>query len=179
MNSREPGVTTCEGDVRSGALFVGEEYRYRCWRHWGETPGSNPLVFLMLNPSTADAVKLDPTLRKCRGFAERWGHDGMEILNLFAWRATDPRDLERAAKAGHNIVGMFNDVTIETVVQGRRLVVACGAHAFAKDRLRQVVQGGYLKGAKETLALKVTKDGMPGHPLYIPYETEPKPWQLP
>lgn len=177
MSERVTGVTVAEGDARAGALFVGEEYRYRCWRHWGETPGSNPVVFLMLNPSTADAVKLDPTLRKCRGFAERWGHDGMEILNLFAWRATDPDDLVKAAKAGHDIVGEFNDVTIESVVEGRRLVVACGAHAFAKVRLHTIIERGLVSKAKEVVALKVTKDGMPGHPLYIPYETEPRPWQ--
>ena len=78
--------------TEAGALLSScGTYRYRLWRYWHTE--REPLIFIMLNPSTADAMQDDPTIRKCIGFAKRLGFGGIEVVNLFAYRATDPRDL--------------------------------------------------------------------------------------
>src|SRR5689334_19453129 len=69
-------------------------YRYVLTRQVG--PGSRRATFVMLNPSTADATNDDPTIRRCIGFAREWGCGRLVVLNLFAFRATDPADLKRA-----------------------------------------------------------------------------------
>src|SRR5437870_4841901 len=69
------------------------KFRYRLTRQWGEGAA---LPFVMLNPSTADAEQDDPTIRKCVGFAKRMGYDGIEVVNLYAYRATKPADLKKA-----------------------------------------------------------------------------------
>lgn len=166
---------------RAGAMFDSTgTYRYQLWREWVVTPmvESDHLVFLMLNPSTADHEVLDPTVRKCVEFAKRWGYGGLQVLNIFAFKATDPDDMVDSAEAGIDIVGPFNDDSIERVCLGRRVVMACGAHRFARDRLRQVMPI-VERVARDVVCLKTTKDGLPGHPLYIPYAVEPKPWRLP
>src|SRR5689334_20041621 len=73
--------------VKSAVLSPCGLYRYRLTRRWGDGPA---LLFVMLNPSTADATEDDPTIRRCTGFAKREGMPAIEVVNLFAWRATDP-----------------------------------------------------------------------------------------
>jgi hypothetical protein len=65
-------------------------YRYTLGRTWSDEP---PVLFVMLNPSTADADVDDNTISKCIGFAKRWGHGGITVVNLYAWRATNPKEL--------------------------------------------------------------------------------------
>ena len=81
-------------------------YRYRLWRKWG---CGSPLLFVMLNPSTADAEVDDATIRRCLGFADAHGFGELEVVNLYAYRATDPADLKRAGYP----VGPDNDAHIE------------------------------------------------------------------
>src|ERR1051326_5628436 len=83
-------------------------FRYRLWRHW--TPGMPPLVFVMLNPSTADAEKNDPTVERCERRAKAGGFGGGEVVNLFALRSTDPKALYSAADP----IGPENDKVIAT-----------------------------------------------------------------
>lgn len=71
-------------------------YRYRLERAWG-TDGTNTVLFVMLNPSTADALEDDPTVRRCMGFAAHLDCARLLVGNLFAWRATDPRELQAVA----------------------------------------------------------------------------------
>lgn len=154
-------------------LSFNKQHRLILWRRWGH---GDLCVFMMLNPSTADASVDDATSRKCEGFAERWGYDGFVIVNVFTYRATDPTDL---LKHVHTLPREANDPTAEVYLDH--------AIAYAGERKAPFVcaWGATLSGvehfsdlfAKVLLApitrhaLKVTKSGHPGHPLYIPYET--------
>jgi hypothetical protein len=165
---------------RAGAMFDETGmYRYRLWRYWEIREVSDPLVFLMLNPSTATAEKLDPTVRRCVEIARRMGHCGVEVLNIFAFKATDPKELEEASiEAGIDIIGPLNNDAIREVSKGRRMVMACGANRLAPRRLAWLMEPGKLE-AREILCLRRTKDGWPAHPLYLPYALVPQPWSMP
>ena len=145
-------------------------YRYRLARTWDPT---GPVVaFVMLNPSTADAEVLDPTVRRCVGFARAWEFGSLEVVNLFAFRATDPRDLLRADAP----VGPANDRAIlDAVSVADRVVVAWGARGTHLGRAAAVT--GLLRaGPVRPLALATTKDGQPRHPLYLRADTRPSRW---
>lgn len=145
-------------------------YRYRLSRSWGFGP---KLGFLMLNPSTADAAIDDPTIRRCIAYAKAWDYGGLEVVNLFAFRATDPKDLIDSAEAGIPVVGHDNDRHIQECfgrVEG--MIAAWGAHPFAQKRACQVRE--MLPGP--LYYLRLTKDGHPGHPLYLPKDLTPTKW---
>ena len=144
-------------------------YRYRLWRSWG--PGSR-CIWIMLNPSTADASVDDPTIRKCMGFAKRWGHDGIEVVNLFALRSTNPRMLYSA----DDPVGPGNNEAILSAARSWSYVVCgWGNHGGLHNRSAQVVR--LLRGECVLTALCVTKQSQPGHPLYVSYENSAQHWQ--
>jgi hypothetical protein len=150
------------------------KYRYSLTRTWD---GSLPVAcFIGLNPSTADASKDDPTIRKCVGFARRWGCGGIEMVNLFAFRATQPSDMKKAADP----VGPLNDLYVcEAAARCRPLVAAWGANGGFKGR--DVGLLGLLRSSgREVACLKLTRDGFPWHPLYVPYASDPVPylWHL-
>ena len=146
----------------TGALFSTDRtYRYLLWRTWDTC---EPLVlFVGLNPSTADENLNDPTIRRCIAFAKRFGAGGVIVGNLFAYRATKPRDLFLASDP----LGPQND---EMLVQATRLVsttVACwGTHGSFLGRSAQVAS---LLG--EVQCLGTTKAGQPRHPLYLRHDT--------
>ena len=75
-----------------------ERHRYSLTRRWGNGP--RVCCWIMLNPSTADATTDDPTIRRCVRFTQAWGYDALTVVNLYAWRATDPADLRNAQRAG-------------------------------------------------------------------------------
>ena len=134
------------------------QYRYTLVR--GYAPR---LCFVMLNPSTADATKDDPTIRRCLGFAKSQGCRGIEVLNLYALRATNPADLWRHPDP----VGPDNDKELFWAA-GRymRMVAAWGTNA-KPDRVAEVRQILSLRGI--TLqCFGRTKNGSPKHPLYLP-----------
>jgi hypothetical protein len=144
-------------------------YRYRLWRSWGPGPS---LAYVMLNPSTADASKDDPTIRKCIGFAKRNGFDGIEVVNLFAWRATEPRDLLRAMDAGDLIVGPENNLTTMDVInRAATIVAAWGVVPSARLRWRaDDVLATLKRYAQDRLwHLGLTRDKHPRHPLMTGY----------
>lgn len=155
----------------SDALFSPcRRWRYRLLRQWdARKPYAN---FLMLNPSTADETKLDPTCTRCRDFAEAWGYGALIVTNLFAWRATDPQDMKKA----EDPVGPENDEHIVEVALGAGVVVcAWGNHGIFQDRVNQVLALLRFRGAK-LHALKITGAGQPAHPLYLPAELRPIPF---
>lgn len=137
-------------------------YRYRLTRTWDLA--EPPLVFCMLNPSTADASKDDPTIRRCIGFARREGCGGIVVVNLFAWRSTHPDLLPVSDSQAE---GPENREHVIAAAKGRRVVVAYGAHHRAHphivlpllETLRWVASGIYCLGT--------TKSGAPRHPLYV------------
>lgn len=148
-------------------------YRYALWREWKE-PLTQPTwaTFVMLNPSTADHQIDDPTIRRCVGFAHLLGANGMVVVNLYAYRATNPTDLWSAADP----VGPDGDATIAEFLElsarhGGPLIAAWGAHARA-DRVAAVLA---MRGADRFQALGLTKSGAPRHPLYLPASARPMP----
>jgi hypothetical protein len=152
----------------SGARFSRcRKWRYLLWRRWADGPVAN---FLMLNPSTADEVKLDPSCTRARLYAERWGFGALIVTNLFAWRATDPDEM----KAARDPVGSRNDEAIVRAALGVDLVVcAWGNHGAHLERSKRVVE--LLGRSKISLhALRLNGNGEPAHPLYLPGSLQPR-----
>lgn len=159
-------------DPLRGAIIDGSGlFRYRLWRALGQ-PAEGRVLFVMLNPSTADASVDDPTIRRCIGFARRWGAGALDVVNLYALRATDPGELRRAADP----VGPDNDRHIvEAAREASIIVCAWGAHPFARRRAAHV--SGLLRAVGTPLeCLHVTADGSPRHPLYVRGATSRVEW---
>ncbi len=157
-------VTALDTLIHAAAILSPDgRYRYVLQRTW--QPETLRLTFVMLNPSTADATVDDPTIRRCIGFARRQNFGGIRVVNLYAWRATDPRELRRAIDP----VGPDNDEHLrEALIVAREqkvpVVAAWGTHADAY-RVRAVRR---LAGEDYPWqSLGVTKDGHPKHPLYV------------
>ena len=157
--------------TESGAQFSRcRRWRYLLWRRWDVAgPVAN---FLMLNPSTADEVKLDPSCTRARLYAERWGFGALVVTNLFGWRATDPGDM----KAAKDPVGAGNDRAILDAARNSALVVcAWGNHGAHLERSTQVIS--LLRKKKVALhALRLNGNGEPAHPLYLPASLNPQKW---
>lgn len=158
-------------------------YRYRLRRVWEMTRGPEA-VFIMLNPSKADAALDDPTLRKCVGFAKRWGCSALELVNLFALRSTDPRALLHALDP----VGPENRLNVEAaVVRARiaeayaedvghpspnpRFVVAWGDVDPRLDEQAATMMGWLDELGVRPMCLGRTKRGHPRHPVRLAYDT--------
>ena len=168
-----PGLTG--QPVQRGAVISScGRYRYRLVRTWDNVlPAA---TFLMLNPSTADATADDPTIRRCIGYARAWGCGTLSVVNLYAWRATDPAALATATDP----VGPGNDDFITEAAtaaarEGAPLVAAWGAHA-PPERIADVLA---LPGMGRLTALALTKSGQPRHPLYLPAGLTPHSWSQP
>jgi hypothetical protein len=127
----------------------------------------------MLNPSTADEVKLDPSCTRARLYAERWGLGALVVTNLFGWRATDPADM----KAARDPVGSGNDAAILAAAGEADLVVcAWGNHGAHLGRSAAVLRK--LRTSKMKLhMLRLNGNGEPAHPLYLPASLEPVPFK--
>lgn len=141
------------------------------WRWLGAKDGAGhelgepkACLFVMLNPSTADGVQDDPTIRRCVAYAKRFKFDRLEVVNLFAYRATDPQDVLRMTGDGDPI-GSGNQEIVEAAAHDAGLIIcAWGAHGGHIDQDETML--GWL-GNRETWALGLTKDGHPKHPLYL------------
>jgi hypothetical protein len=147
--------------IEYGAIFdVYGRYRYSLWRAWSVYHPR--IVFILLNPSTADEQKNDPTIRRCMGFAQAWNFGSMEVVNLFAYRATDYRELFRASDP----IGEENNrFLMQAVERCSTVVLGWGTRGKFLGRDRQVIQ--MLTGRNNVYCLGKTKDGQPRHPLYI------------
>lgn len=132
------------------------------YRYWLERDrGVNPLVFVMLNPSTADAELDDPTIRRCRRFAADNGYTGIVVVNLYAYRATKPKDLFLA----NDPIGLLNDQYIAEAAKSSDVCCAWGANG---DPVRAAEVINIIRAAGCTpKCLGTTKDGSPRHPLYV------------
>lgn len=160
-------------------------WRYSMFRRWGEEP---PLVYVLLNPSTADAAQDDPTIRRCRAFAKREGAGGMVVVNLFAWRATHTDDLLAAHRAGKDVVGPLNNEAIITAMRmpNRGVVVGWGRpvtlplRRLVLERSAAIMLPAAREAQVDLLCLARTKiEGYPGHPLYIPSTAPLEVWARP
>ena len=151
----------------SGAKFSDDRvYRYRLWRIWDR---SLPIVlFIGLNPSTADEKKNDPTVTRCINFAKRWGTGGIYMGNIFALRATDPNVMMNHSEP----IGVYNNYELKQMILRCHLNVACwGTKGLHLGQGMQVAQ--FFSGFK---CLGITKDGHPKHPLYLRNDTELIDW---
>lgn len=142
------------------------KYRYVLRRSLGSIfRWYKPFLFVMLNPSTADASEDDPTIRRCIDFAKREGYTHLNVVNLFALRSTDPKEL----RYHDDPVGPENDRYIEEEIRQHSYGAVCaawGAHAFAKERAEW-----FLSNYAPVFCLGQTQDGMPKHPLYLRKDT--------
>jgi hypothetical protein len=135
-------------------------YRYRLTRIWDDRP---PCTWCMLNPSTADGKVDDATIRKCMRFSWLWGHGGIIVVNLYAYRSRDPK----ALLAADDPIGPDNDTYIRLACQeATRVVCGWGALPFAVSRARTVPDKMFLP-----MCLGVTKSSEPRHPLMLSYST--------
>lgn len=155
----------------SGAEFsLCMYHRYRLWRCWD--PAGERITWVLLNPSTADENVLDPTLRRVQDYSKRWGFGRFDVVNLFAWRATDPKDLRERGFP----VGPENNATILEAVSGARAVVAAwGASTWGPVRARAAVVN-ILLADRNLQCLRTSKRGDPVHPLYQPANLTLQPW---
>jgi hypothetical protein len=130
------------------------------------------VAFIGLNPSTATETVDDPTIRRCIGFAMAWGFSGLEMLNVFGMRSTDPGVLYRH----HKPVGVGNLDAIVAVTEGCQFTVcAWGLHG---ELLCQgdLVHGSLSRLGRDLRALRINRDGSPGHPLYLRADSVPMPY---
>lgn len=147
------------------------DYRYVLRRNTGLLSGSGRALFVMLNPSTADDVRDDPTIRRLKGFATREGWRGFNVVNLFAARATDPEEL----LTFHDPRGPRNDAILREEIGASTFVIAAwGAPpagpkgilgALHRVRVSEVL--ALCPGEVEWFCLGTTADGSPRHPLYV------------
>lgn len=140
-------------------------YRYALWREW--IGGEGYAMFVGLNPSTADETQDDPTIRRCIAFAKAWGYAGLCMTNLFAFRATKPKDM----MAAEDPIGPENDAHLLALSRGAGVVVAAwgalGTYGGRHNAVRSMLPTLH--------CLSLTKDGHPGHPLYLPKTLVPVP----
>jgi hypothetical protein len=154
-----------ETGFESGAKFSAcRSYRYALWRTWAD---SGPRVmFIGLNPSTADEFEDDPTIRRCIRFAKDWGYGGLLMLNAYAFRATNPNDMKKAIDP----IGPLNDDELAFRSQQCGLVIAAwGVHCSLSRSVSvcKVING-------PIYCLGKTKDRKPKHPLYLKSDTKPE-----
>ena len=145
-----------------------QHYRYSLERSWHD--GEGRVLFIGLNPSSADHKNDDPTIRRCVGFAKSWGFGGMEIVNLFAFRATYPDDLLNSAEP----IGKYNDKWIREAYRRCDQAIACwGSAGSFLQRSEKVA-----KSLGNLHCLKINQDWQPAHPLYLKANLRPFPYAI-
>lgn len=161
--------------VRSAAISRCGQYRYELVRAWDLT--LPPAVFLMLNPSTANAEDDDPTIRKCLGFAGRWNRGRITVVNLFALRSTDPRSLTKhPAPRGPDNWKWIKSASDRCLLYNVPLVLAWGGSVprALRPQIHNILHS--IDSKVHLRCLGTTKSGDPRHPLMLPYATQLMPW---
>lgn len=164
-----------ESEIRREAEFsLCQRYRYSLTRRWSGAP---LLVFVMLNPSTADMIDDDPTIRRCMGFGRSLGAGGIHVVNLFALRSTDPKGLRVAEPIGPHNDRAIRDAAHEARRRKSPVICAWGASPFVRGRDREVLE--LLASARvQPMCLSITKSGAPAHPLYLRGDLTPIPYEV-
>lgn len=144
-----------------------KQYRYQLERSWGvRTSRKSTVVFIGLNPSTADATTDDPTIRKCIAYARAWQFNKLIMINLFAWRATDPTELLQS----EDPIGKQNDIHMSRAVASGSLILACwGEYGSLLNRADEV----RARIPRHLYCLRTNASGQPTHPLYLPAALTP------
>ena len=151
---------------KDAVLSENRKYRYLLSRTWDDTKPT--VLFIGLNPSTADEKENDPTISKCVNYAKSWGYGQVLMENLFSVRSTDPSRL----KYENDPIGSENDWYLQKSASAADLIIACWGNL-----------GKLLNRDKEIISLipnlyclKQNKNGSPHHPLYLSKETKPLPY---
>lgn len=156
--------------VSDARFSADRKYRYSLTRTWARVKPT--IAFIMLNPSTADETKLDPTVRRCVGFAQAWGYGGIEVGNLFALRSTDPSALK-----GHpDPIGEDNDEYLLGILDSNDATICAwgnGGRWYGQGKAVKLLLQKY--GPLYHLGL--TKAGEPKHPLYLRADTKMEVWE--
>jgi len=159
--------------IDRGAHFSADmRYRWSLWRMWDTTIA--PVTFCMLNPSTADATKNDPTVERCERRARMMGFGGIVVVNIFGLRSTDPRGLYEA----DDPIGTHNlDAIMHAVAESDMAVLGWGDHGRHMNRGQNVLTMLRGEGHGPKLHhLGLNKSGEPRHPLYVSYNVSPRRW---
>lgn len=160
------------GGTASEAVYSScETYRYALTRSWD--PAAPRLAFVMLNPSTADELRNDPTVERCERRARTLGFGSFRVVNIFAFRATAPSDLKKADQPE----GPDNAAVLtEACEWADQVIAAWGAHGSHRDQDRKA-KALMAKTTTDVFHLGLTKSGQPRHPLYVPYAQQPARWK--
>lgn len=148
-------------------------YRYQLRRIWDESKPK--CLFIMLNPSTADANIDDPTIRRCIGFAKNWGYGGILVGNLFAYRATDPKSL----LCVNDPIGKDNLIHLKSMYNESEIMICAWGNGKIVENLGKKLGDNYkpLSGFIGRIHyLDLSKDGTPKHPLYLKGNIVPIPF---
>lgn len=154
-------------DARAASFCRRRIYRYTLWRRWSD--GDRYVNFICLNPSTADESTDDPTVKKLVKCARSWGYDAVCVTNLFAFRATSPRDMMRS----QDPIGFGNDRHILEIAADASLIVCAWGRGGAFNGRGSAVKRLLYKFDLHYLRITV---GQPWHPLYLPDNTRPSRW---
>lgn len=147
-------------EIRGAIISDCTNYRYQLWRIWDDSLPK--IMFIMLNPSTADSDIDDPTVRRCIGYAELWGYGGLYVGNLYAYRATDPSVLSNVEDA----IGPDNEKHLkEMESRCEKIVCAWGNSEGRPEHLFSNISNLHY--------LKLNQDGTPAHPLYLKRDLKP------
>lgn len=146
-------------------------YRYWLTRVW-ET-GKPACLFIGLNPSTADASQDDPTIRRCVRFAADWGYGTLHMGNLFAFRATDPKELQKADEP----IGVHNNMWLDTLANQAGIIIAAWGNNGAMNGRAWDVRECLQNKGHRLHHLGLTSYSQPKHPLYLKATTQPQPWR--
>lgn len=154
---------------RDALISSCEAYRYWLSRSWGGT--GKRALFLMLNPSTADAQVDDRTIQRCVSLAESWGCSSLHVVNLFAFRATHPKDMFKAKyPVGPDNAKHIKDLLGRMTPRRDLVVCAWGNHGRYLDQDKAVL-ALIEKSGHKARCLEINKNGTPKHPLYVRRET--------
>lgn len=155
--------------VRSAEVSECGRYRYWLRRSWQTGGNGKAVCFVMLNPSKADAMIDDPTVVRCMNFTRSWGYSIMYVVNLFAFRATDPREL----KTADDPVGPRGDVELAACRTADLVIAAWGPKGTLLGRDKAALR---LLAGKPLHCLRLTKYGHPQHPLFVRADAQPMPF---
>ena len=148
-------------EQKHAILSYDGKYRYQLSRTWDKDKPK--LLFIMLNPSTADTINDDPTIRRIIRFSKSWGYGGLYLGNLYAFRSTDPKGL----LSTDDPIGPDNIPHIKTLLGlSERVIYAWGNNEREPDWLSELVDSPY--------CIDISKKGVPKHPLYLKGDLQPK-----
>jgi len=168
--------------MRKGAIISKDKkHRYRLWRIWDDSLPK--ALFIMLNPSTADAMLDDPTIRRCIGFAKSWGYGGIYVGNIFSLRSSNPKDLISNVldiQLGYCVADR-NEESVRYMADICELVVCAWGNSPILKQMEKhglIVTDWMYELVGKSSYLAKSKDGTPKHPLYLKKDLKPIEYKL-